>query len=704
MSLAKARKILLRSFQRNYVFQPSQFEITITYSRDIRINIVGEVANFGSFTLPATNTAFNALMAAGGPTDIGSVRNIRLIRSGEKSRQIDVYAYLLNPGIAQDFYLQENDFIHVEVAERVVAIEGAIKRPFKYELIKNEELIELLNYAGGVTENAFQDNIQIKRLENNKYILIDVNLKKIKATRGNFSLKNGDIISIKEVPKTSLQFVESSGAVRFSGQYAYTKGIRVSDLIEKSILEENARLDIAFIIKTSPDSTTSYQKISLSEVLENPDSAVDFLLDPKDRLLILAKNDFTDKTTIIIKGAVRNPSEYPYNNIGLKIEDAILLAGGLRPDATSFGYIHRGDPAHHRNIQYLRIDLEKALANPNSIDNIALAPFDTLIVFSKITFRDEKTVIVRGAVRNPGEFQYDESLTLKDVLTIAGGLRPEAATNRIDIFRLDFKNNEPTKTIYRTLEIDRNLNIIGVEDTNFQLAASDQIFVRQVPEYGIQRNISILGEVKYPGTYALTDKNETLATVIRHAGGITNSAFPDGATLYRTDRGKGFVILRMSEALKDNNSPYNYILKDGDIIEIPGKEDLVTIHLNRTKAAELYPAKVITQGKFNIAFQNGKNAKWYVEKHAAGLGRKIKKKYITVEHPNGSIEQTKGFLFFKKYPEVQRGSVISIGEKPKKKKKEKNGNKSKTPWRQIFAETIAQATAVLTLIILIDRL
>ncbi|MEM8906771.1 MAG: SLBB domain-containing protein, partial [Bacteroidota bacterium] len=668
LQLGQARQLLQRSFQNAYLFRPNEFETTITYARDITINIVGEVEQFGSFTLPATNTAFNALIAAGGPTDIGSVRKIRLIRSGERSRNVDVYRFLLDPGVANDFYLQENDFIHVEVADRVVEIQGAIQRPFRYELIEGEQLLALIKYAGGLKDKAYRENIQITRLQNNGYVILDVNLSQLLAEGEDFTLQNGDLINVKTTPEPLRSYVEIAGAIRFPGLYEFSEGIRVSNLLDKSILEKNARLDIAFVIQTAADSTVSYQKFSLVQALENPQTDADLLLQPFDNVLILSQTDFTDRANILVRGAVRNPNEYPYHKSSLKVADAVLLAGGLRPDATDFAYIHRGNTGSNRPIQYLRIDLENALAQPNSTDNITLLPADTLVVFSRLSFQDEQTVSVRGAVRNPGDFQFDESLSLKDVLTIAGGLKPEAANNRIDIFRLDFQNEESTKTIFQTLEVDADLNVINGTSPNFQLQAADQIVVRQAPEFAIQRNVNILGEVKYPGIYAMTEKNERLLTLIKRAGGLTAGAFPEGATLFRTDRGKGYIILDLKAAMKRPNSDYNYILKDGDIIDIPGKEDLVTIQMKGTQASNLYPAKVISQGKFNVAYQAGKNAKWYIDQHAAGLGKNAKKKWITVEHPNGAIERTKKFLFFKKYPTVKKGSTVSVGVKEKKKK------------------------------------
>lgn len=132
VALSRAKSLISNYFKRFYRFNSNQIEVALNYSRTININIVGEVVQYGAYTLPAINTAFNALIAAGGPTNIGSVRKIKLIRRGVETT-MDVYKFINNPAIDKNFYLENNDYIQVPVAGKVVSITGAIKRPYKYE-------------------------------------------------------------------------------------------------------------------------------------------------------------------------------------------------------------------------------------------------------------------------------------------------------------------------------------------------------------------------------------------------------------------------------------------------------------------------------------------------------------------------------------------------------------------------------------------
>jgi protein involved in polysaccharide export with SLBB domain len=345
--------------------------------------------------------------------------------------------------------------------------------------------------------------------------------------------------------------------------------------------------------------------------------------------------------------------------------------------------------------------LRQALERPNSADNITLQPNDELKVQSRTLFVDEANVKVSGAIRQPGEYPWDKTLTLRDVLTLAGGLKIEAASNRVDVFRIQLNGNEEVRTVVATIEVDKNLNTPDDASANFQLQPYDNIVVRSIPEFNFQKMVTITGEVKYPGPYALTDKNEKLIQVIQRAGGTTAEAFPAGATVYRQQDNIGYIVIRLEEAVKNASSNYNIILKDGDLIEIPKTKDIVTIR-GATQSSDLYPEKILAGGKINVAFDGNRSVLYYVDKYAAGVGKDGRKRLISVEHPNGQIERTKDYFFYKSYPTVQKGSIITVGYVEKKKELDKVERKP-IDWSKVLADSVAQATALLTLIILVQR-
>lgn len=702
-SYGEAKELLRKRFSKHYRFENNEFKMTLNFSRTISVNIVGEVFNYGSFTLPAINNAFNALVAAGGPSDIGSVRNIQLIRAGESPVNIDIYEYLLHPKAQSELYLMENDYIHVPVAEKIVEINGLINRPFKYELNGSEGLKDLVAFAGGFKEDAYLSNIQIKRYVNDEELILDVNYRNLESGGGNYSLLNGDEVIVNKIPKPYDNFIEIDGAVDMEGKYALRDKMKISDLLAKTKLERESRSDVAYLRRINEDLSVKYYRLDLNEIMRNTNSPQNIELKPKDKLMVFEKSKFVDKTKFTVNGAVRQPNKFEYDiNQNIKVEDAIIMTGGLTPDASDIAYIYRKDPTRENSLEYVRINIREVIDNPSSSQNKWLQANDSLVIFSRDYYREKTSVEVLGAIRNPGNYPYDLSLGLKDVLTLAGGISIIASRTRIDVYRIEFQGDKETRTVAATFEVDENLNVLNGDNDNFQLKPFDKIVIRLAPEFELQKIVRIDGEVKYPGEYALLNDNETITSVIKRAGGLTTEAFASGAILYRVENNMGFVIMELEEAMKNKNSSFNYILKHEDVIEIPKKQDLVSI-IGETQVSEYYPDKIAETGRINVAFNKGKKAKYYVDKYA-GVGKNGLKRLITVEHANGQVERTRNYLLFRKYPPVYKGSTILIGNAIVEKQKDKDGKeKKKIDWGKVFSDSIGQATAILSLILLVQR-
>jgi protein involved in polysaccharide export with SLBB domain/ribosomal protein L12E/L44/L45/RPP1/RPP2 len=698
ISLGQSKELLRNRFKQYYRFAPEQFAVSLTTARTINVNIFGETNSYGSFTLSAINTAFNALVAAGGPSDIGTVRTIKVIR-GKQTKVLDVYAFMNNPSIQFDFFLEDNDMIYVPVSERVVNISGAIRRPFKFELITGENLVQLLQYAGGLNPNAYNEVIQVRRFINDKQVLIDVNLKVLINAKQDFSLLNGDEVIVRDIPTEIENTANITGAVELPGGYALTETPRVSDLLKKGVLQRGARTDMAFLLRKNPNGTTRLMQLNLDQILAQPGNTADILLERQDELTVYTQAQYIDLTTISVIGAVRTPiKEYPFSpDSTITLQRAVLLSGGLRPDANGQGYIIRTDPNNAKKKEYIPVNITEALQKPKSKSNLSLQPFDELDVFSSITYTDASEVNVVGAVRTPGKFQYSPTLTLKDLLLLAGGMKMEAATNRIDVYRVQFNNNEPTRTLALSVEIDRNLNIAG-GGSGFVIMPFDEIVVRSVPEFEFQQFVDLNGEVKYPGRYALVSDNETLSGLIKRAGGLTTEADEFATTLYRTEKGKGYVVTRLNEALRQPRSTEDHVLKAGDVLNVPKREDLVTIKGLNTELSQILRAKIAANNQINVAFTSGKRAGWYIKEYAGGFTKDAYRRKVTVEQPNGKINRTKRVLFFKIYPKVAKGSIVFIPSKPEKPEKEKKEGKN-VDWDKKLSQILAFMSVVTTAIV-----
>ena len=702
LTVDQAENLMASQLRSYYYFQKENFELTVTTARTINVNIYGEVFTNGTFNISAINTAFNALIAAGGPTDLGSVRKIQVTRPGQKPRTLDVYEYLNNPVVSQNFFLAENDFIFIPVADKIVKIEGEINRPFQYELLPGENLKELIKFAGGLKVNALKGQIKIKRFENDSIKILDVDYGILDKNNRNFDLRNGDEILILNINEDIRNSASVEGAVENEGEFAIMPGDDVLTLIKKSKIKENAILDLAYLKRFNDDlKTMRYEFVNLKAILDNENHPDNKKLKPGDHLMVVGKDIFVENTKASIEGAVRNPMTIDLDlSSNLRVSDLVFLAGGLQDYATDFAYIYRNENEETEAPEYIYVNIKNAVQNPDSPENIILQPKDRLIIYSKYNYVDGSIITVGGAVRKPGDFPYHPSLNLRDVILLANGLRQEAALDRVDVYRLDLTNNKSTRVLVAKLRLDANLNVIGGDDV-FELEPFDQIYVRNAPEFELQRNVIINGEVKYPGTYALTSYNMRIATLIKDAGGTTSESFLAGATLFRKKDDTGYVIFDLEKALETDNKVDNIILQEGDEIFIPKKNDLVSI-TGATNAMEWYPQRVAESGRINVNFTKNKSVMFYINEYAGGLSDNASKNKISVVDASGKVHKTKRLFFFHQYPKVRPGSVINVGYKNVKTKEEKDKD-GEVKWGEVLANSIAQATAILSLILLIQN-
>jgi protein involved in polysaccharide export with SLBB domain len=639
MKFSDVKKAVEERLKNHMNLTNSQISIELNYSRSLTVNITGEVFNPGSYTFPAVNTAFNGLVAAGGPSQIGSVRKIKVVSSEYKTRTLDVYKFLNSPNVADDFFLFNNDYIYVPLAERVVAIEGSIERPFFYELIEGEHLIELIKYAGGLQSDAYRRNIQVLRYENDEEKLIDVNLSELIRQKKNFKLLNGDRISINPIKQAFSNYITVVGAVKLPGTYQLQQASTIYDVLMKAGVIRSAVMERIYIKR-------------------------------------------------------------------------------LREDLS---------------LNYIAINVHKVLDDPMSPDNIVLNPFDEIEVKFKSDFIDKYQVKIFGAVRKPGNYAYSDSLSLNDLLYMANGIRREASNSYIEVSRLNIdNNNNKTYVKIKRLDIQGLPQNLTVESGNeFKLKPYDQIFVRKSKEFENIENVTIEGEITWPGIYAISKEKERVYDLIERAGGWTNIAFLKGAKLIRME--EGLVLLDLETLKKDGpSSKFNYILRKDDRIIIPKIRDLVSIagRINHPlvkenaeidqKKLDLELEKVETEiekkeillerfiaetqnpRKINLPYHPNKRANFYVREYGAGIDWKLggRKRLIYVRYANGLVKKTRSFLFFKCYPKVEKGAMVYVDSKIKKVRKERKP----IDWYKVITDSFALIVSGFTVYALVNAL
>ncbi len=703
LTLAEARERLSERFRQFYVFTPADFTVNVSSVRTINVRVFGEVNVQGNYTVSALNSVLNLIAAAGGPTDNASVRNIQLNKRDGRTEKLDLYD-LINRGRESSLFLEDGDLVFIPVAGKVVTIVGAVRRSHTYELTEEEGLFDLIRYAGGLQKDAYINAIKVVRYLGDRKVLKDIPYAQSLSTRQNPEILDGDEVTVEFIRDQLENYVTVSGAVRKDGDYERLEGMRISDLIRQAGLLPGSKTDLAFVVRTNEDESVNILSFSIDEVLSGTNPVSDILLKDRDQLIVHARERFVDNKTIKVAGAVRYPDEFPFDESGnLRAFDIITMAGGLSRDAASFAHIHRVDPLNPDDLEYVRLDLLRVMSEPNAADNVLLQPFDSIHVYSRNEFYDDLTVEVRGAVNNPGVFAFGSGMSLEDAIVLAGGLRRSAATNNIEISRVIIRDNQPTKTTVERIAVDRGqLTEFGGKGS-YELEPFDNVFVRYVPEFELQQNVTILGEVILPGDYSLIRDNETVFDLITRAEGLTQEAFPPAATLYRAEDSLGFIVMRLEEVLANPSSRYNYTLKNGDVVTIPKKKDFVTIvgstNAYRTLDTELLGA----DNAITVAFHQGKDALFYINTYAGGFADDARKDKIFVKYPNGEVKTTeRRFPFGKKHPRVLPGSIISVGRK--KPELNTGTGDQDVNWTRVLGDSVAQAMSILTLILLVQRL
>jgi protein involved in polysaccharide export with SLBB domain len=492
-------------------------------------------------------------------------------------------------------------------------------------------------------------------------------------------------VEVPQIVNPVENFVAIEGAVQLPGRYAFQEGDDVASLVSLGRLRPGARKDVAFLFRSHDDGTARLLRVNLGADA----GATDVKLRRGDSLQILSEQAFIDQTTFSVDGAIRDSAVVlPFPQDGaLTLEEAILLAGGTMPNAAPEVMLVRTPLTNLEERIYQRLDLRES-------GDLALQPLDRITVYTRERYSNASTVSISGAVRAEGIYVYAPSLSIRDLLYLAGGLRIDAAKDRVEVFRLQINDGAETRTLLTTVDLNA-----GVP---FELQPFDEVVVRSAAEFELIRNIVVEGEVRYPGRYALLKDNERLSDVIQRAGGLTAEAFPAGATLLRPDKGIGYVVLDLDRVVLNPTDPANMIVRAGDTLFVPKAQDLVTIYTTGTLVDRYGRDSTTIDGTRQVAYQGNKSARWYIKRYAGGFEDDIaRKNWTTVEYANGQVKETRNFMGIPDYPEVLPGSAIRVPLKPEKIQKERR--EERFDWIRLTQVILGGATTIATFLILRDR-
>ena len=585
-ALVKLKQSMIRAYP-TLSSGNSKLSLTLSEIRTIHITVVGANRS-GTLNIPSLYNVYGALSKAGGPTNMGSFRNIELVRNNKVIKRIDLYKLLAKGDQTDNVRLKDNDVIRIPAYTNRVELSGQVKRPGLYEVLPDESFFDILVFAGGFDDTAYTASVKVIRKNEREKEVKDLTANVFNS----FKPSTGDQFIVARILERYNNRLKVSGAVYRPDIYEFTNGMKVADLIAKADgTTEDAFLERALLVRQKSDMTREMKSINLSKALQN-------------------------------------------------------------------------DLAH----------------------NLELKREDELLVSSILDLKDSLRVTLQGEVHLPGEYHFIEGMTLKGLILQAGGFT-DASSSNIEVAHMITRDavsaNDLRSSIIENIQLTDTLTL---SELDVPLKPYDVVTVRKKPAYNKVETVLVVGQVQFPGPYALNTVNERVSDLYNRVGGILPTAnlagaylkrfktederkrvaedarrlqslFSDSASRIIKDVEKEYdkIPLDMEMILKNPGSTADVVLKSRDELIIPRIDDQVRISGSVLQSTQ-------------VPYQNGKSFKSYISA-AGGFSKDAWRRSAYIVYANGKAATTKKFLVFRNYPKVNPGAEIIVPQEPPAKVK-----------------------------------
>ncbi len=598
MSVAEATNYLRSRLGQFY--SDSNISLSVGSTRSIQVQVMGEVNVPGTYTLSSLSSAFNALYAAGGINDIGTLRDIKVYRQGRVISSIDVYDYILNGNVRGDVRLNDNDIVVVGPYDALVEVRGKVKRPMFYEMKRNETLSTLLSYTGGFTGDAYKKSIRVTRKDGAEYSIHTVG----EFDWSNFTLADGDSVSVDSVVARYSNMVEVRGAVFHSGMYELGGNISsVRDLVRAAEgLREDAFTNRAVMHRQKEDLTLEVLAVDIKGVMDG--TVADIPLRKNDVLFIPSKLDMKGEQTLSITGEVNYPGVYVYAD-NTTIEDLVLQAGGLTDAASTVKvdvYRRIDDPHATVDNENLTETFSFALKDGFVVEGeqgFVLQPYDQVAVRKSPSYSEQQNVSVTGAINFEGTYAMsNKNYRLSDLVIAAGGLSSlgYAKGARLER-RMTEEERQQQEASLRASQIALYEESMQSDNKNFDLNRADSLLLMKLD---------------------------------------IGTTFP--------------VSIDLAKAIAQPGCEEDIVLREGDKLIVPQYSSIVKV-----SGDVMYP--------ISMNYKKGESLNYYI-KRAGGYGDNARKARVYAIYMNGAVE----LLSHKSKKAVEPGCTIVVPSKKQKNK------------------------------------
>ena len=544
MTITEASDFLKRELSKIYSDSQNSIQVTLGNARSISINVMGEVLVPGTYQLSSFSTVFHALYSAGGVSEIGSLRNIQVVRNGENIATIDVYDFIMKGKVQDDIRLQEGDVVIVPPYEALVKITGKVKRPMRYEMKKDETVNTLLKYAGYFAADGYKGSLSIVRQAGREYSICTVDEKDYSV----FKIKDGDVVTATAMLDRFTNKLEIKGAVYRPGMYELSGSLNtVKQLVEKADgLLGDAFTNRAVLYRQRENLTSEVLSVDIKGILDG--TTPDIPLRKNDVLYIPSIHDLQDMGSVKIWGEVAKVGEYPYAD-NMTLEDLIITAGGLKESAS----LVRVDVA--RRIKDSKSTTPQSTIGQNFSFGVkdgfiiegepgfVLQPYDQVYVRRSPGYQEQQNVEIKGEILFGGEYALTtKSERISELVKKAGGVtqfayvkgaklmrkaNEEEMKHMEDIVKMMRKELGDTAMDSLGIEVDSTFTVgINLEEALLNPGGNADIVLRKgdvitVPEY--TNTVKINGAVMMPNTVSFK-KGNSVKDYISQAGGYSQNA------------------------------------------------------------------------------------------------------------------------------------------------------------------------------------
>ena len=557
-----------------------QMKLSLGSIRSIQVNVTGEVTASGTYTLPSLATLFHALHVAGGVSDLGTLRSVKIYRGGQLFSDVDVYDYILNGNSSRDIALRDGDLISVSPYGKLVEITGNVKRPMFYEMKGGETVVDLIRFAGDFAGEANRSRVGVTRRQGGKYDSFTVD----SADFGNFALEDGDVVSVGGSIDRYENRVGIEGAVYRPGYYAIDNSMKtLKQLIERADgLREDAFMPRAILYREKPDWSLEVKSVDLAKLMSG--EIADITLRPNDQFVVAAESGMRENYTVSVLGSVSRPDTYPYAE-NMTVEDLLVAAGGLLESASTANVAITRRIKDPKSLNVNDQLFETFIINVNdslSVDDgkeFVLVPFDQVYVRRSPVYITQSSVTVTGEVAFGGNYPLSHrNMRISEVIAAAGNVTPGAFVEGAYLLRrMTDEERIQSQALHDMITAQANsgsrdsLNMAGVEiqsvypvGINLEAALNNpgsdaDIVLRDgdvvsVPLYN--GTVRVMGAVLYPNSVTFTE-GKKLKYYVDAAGGFDT----------RARKNKAFVIYMNGMVASGKSAE----IRPGCIVIVPSK-------------------------------------------------------------------------------------------------------------------------------------